>query len=184
MRARIIGDLVRSGRGRQRMTLEFDGNVGDLWDELHDKDIEVSIKQHRERRSLSANAYFHTLVNQIAARLGETDPEPPTDDDVKRRLVLDYGTIDKDEAGAYVGAKLPAGVDVLKYYPYAKPYKVDWENGRAYTCYVFYKRTSDMDSKEMSRLISGTIKEAEALGIHTEPQEYIDKLINAMERSK
>ena len=182
MKARIIGDLVRSGQGRQRMTIEFDGNVGDLWDELHDKAVDVTLKEHRERRSLNANAYFHVLVNQIAARLGETDPEPPTDDDVKRRLVLDYGTIDKDDAGQYVGAKLPSGVDVLKYYPYAKPYKAVWENGREYVCYVFYKRTSDLDSKEMSRLISGTIAEAEALGIHTEPTEYIDKMIKAMER--
>ena len=47
MKARIIGDLVRSGQGRQRMTLEFDGNVGDLWDELHDHEIDVTMKQHR-----------------------------------------------------------------------------------------------------------------------------------------
>ena len=184
MRGHIVGDLVRSGKGRQRMTIEFDGNVGELWDELHDKAIDVSVKEFREKRSLSANAYFHVLVNQIAARLGETDPEPPTDDDVKRRLVLDYGTIDKDEAGNYVGAMLPDGVDVLKYYPYAKPYKTEWKNGRQYTCYIFYKRTSDLNSKEMSRLISGTVADAEALGIHTEPSEYIDKLIKAMERGK
>ena len=181
MRARIIGDLVRSGRGRQRMTLEFDGNVGDLWGELHDKDIEVSIKQHRERRSLNANAYFHVLVNQIAARLGETDPEPPTDDDVKRQQVFKYGAIERDDANNAVGAKLPSRVDVLKYYPYAKPYKVDWENGQEYICYVFYKRTSDMDSKEMSRLISGTVADAEALGIHTDPVEF-ERIISTMER--
>ena len=143
-----------------------------LWDELHEKEVFADYKQWHERRSLDANAYFHVLVNKIAQELAKNDPKAPSDTEVKRRLVLDYGALDRDADDNVVGAKLPAGVNVLQYFPYARMYKTVVENGREYECYVFYKRTRTLDSKEMSRLISGAVQEAQALGIETKtPQE-------------
>ena len=171
MKAKLIA-LNRSMEGEYQITLQTrDRSVLEIWEE-REHDLRVDVKRWRERRSLDANAYFHVLVGKIAEKLAETDKAPPTNDDVKRRLVMDYGTIDTDADGHIVGAKIPAGVDVLKYYPYAKAYKEVTENGRTYECYVFFKRTRDLDSKEMARLIDGTIKEAKQLDIETAtPQE-------------
>ena len=142
-----------------------------VWDDLHEKEVCASFSKWHEKRSLDANAYFHVLVNHIAAALAN-GPDAPSDTDVKRRLVLDYGAIDRDDNGDIIGAKLPASVNVLQYYPYAKPYKTMVENGREYQCYIFYKRTRTLDSKEMARLIDGAVQEAKALGIETRsPQE-------------
>lgn len=137
-----------------------------VFDELHEKDVNASFGQWREKRSLDANAYFHVLVNHIAAALAN-NPDAPSDTEVKRQLVLDYGTIDRDDNGDIIGAKLPASVNVLQYYPYAKSYKSVTENGRDYECYIFYKRTRNLDRKEMARLIDGAVQEAKALGIET-----------------
>ena len=142
-----------------------------VWDEMHEHEVNASFAKWREKRSLDANAYFHVLVNAIAMALADS-PDAPSDTEVKRRLVLDYGAVDRDDNGDIIGAKLPASVNVLQYYPYAKPYKTVVENGREYQCYIFYKRTRTLDSKEMARLIDGAIQEAKALGIETRtPQE-------------
>lgn len=44
---------------------------------------------------------------------------------------------------------------------------------RDYECYLFYKRSYELDSKEMARLIDGAIFEARNLGIDTDPPEMI-----------
>ena len=134
-----------------------------LWDNLHEYDVRIDVKRWRERRSLDQNGYFHVLCNQIAGALRISES------DCKRRLVLDYGTLDRDADGKIAGAKLPASIDICKYYNYAKPYNYEVIDGRKYTSYVFYKPTHEMDSAEMSRLIDGTIEEAKLLGIETLP---------------
>lgn len=129
-------------------------------------DIEVEAKKHRERRSLDANAYFHVLVAKIAAALGLGN------DEVKRRMNMEYGTWMKDDDGKPVGLKLPEGVKPESVYPYLRRFDRRSEGGKWFNCYLLYKRTHELDTREMSRLIDGTVKEAEELGIETAtPQE-------------
>lgn len=73
--------------------------------------MEISIKKWRARRSKDANAYFHLIVNQIAVARGLSD------DEVKRDLIVDYGSVARDDDGKMIGFKLPASVDVDAIYP-------------------------------------------------------------------
>ena len=166
----VTGRLIDMSMGmnrRPRITLELDGNPLSRLDPLKDVLLDIEIRKHREKRSLSANAYFHVLVNKIAAETGESDEA------VKVRLVLDYGVVDKDGEGKLVGFKLPQAVDPTKYWPYTKYIETREENGKLFNCYLFYKHTSDMDSKEMARLIDGAISEARELGIETDTPEQL-----------
>lgn len=129
----------------------------------------VDIKQYREKRSLDANAYFHVLVNGIAAVMHLGDYE------VKKSLVLEYGTLAKDADGVTVGFKLPVTVDVDTIYDYAKVFKVVEEGGKLFNCYLVYKRTRHMDTKEFCRLIDGAIFVAKELGITTDTPEQLAK---------
>ena len=82
MTGRLV-DMSFTLGGKQRVTLEINGDFRETWDKLHlEQVLDIEIKKHREKRSLSANAYFHVLVNKIAAETGESD------DEVKRRLVV------------------------------------------------------------------------------------------------
>lgn len=164
MRGRLI-DFSTGYNRKQRVTIELDSDFREGFDALRDVDVEVNIKQWRAKRSKDANAYFHVLVNAIAEVTGQGD------DSVKRRLVVEYGTVARDQQNNYVGFKLPVGVDVDKIYPYTRMYKQVQENGRTYNCYLLYKHTSDMDTKEMARLIDGTIQEARELGIDADTPE-------------
>ena len=150
---------------KQRVTIELDSDFREGFDTLRQVDVEVSIKKWRAKRSKDANAYFHLLVNEIAAAKGLTD------DEVKIDLVTSYGTYARDEDGMIVGFKLPASVDASSIYPYTRMYKEVEEGGKIFKCYLVYKQTRLMDSAEMAHLIDGAIREAQELGIDTDTPE-------------
>lgn len=155
MRGRLI-DFSTSRNGKQRILIEIDQDFTEGFDALHEGDVNLSIKKWRNTRSLDANAYFHALVSQIAECLGQTPEE------VKRLLAVDYGVV-----GTYV--QIPAEADISKFYPYFRMIKEETNpKGNRIAVYALYKHTSDMDSKEFSRLLEGTIIEAKALGIDTD----------------
>lgn len=140
---------------------------------MKDGKLTIKINKYRQKRSLDANAYFHVLVNEIAKKMRISD------DEAKKLLVRRYGTLAKDEDGNYLGAVLPASADPEAFYPYCRSYKTVFVNGKECTCYLFYKRTRELDTAEMSHLINGTVDEATALGIPTRPQEEIDSLLSS-----
>lgn len=165
-----LKDMMFGRNGEQILTLSVRADFRQQFDELKDVDVDIEIKKHRERRGLSANAYFHVLVNKIAENQFISDSE------VKRHLVCSYGVFARDEDGSLIGFKLPGKVDPLLIYPYVKCYDVRYEGGKEYRCYLMYKRTRFMDSREMARLIDGAIYEAKALGIETETLEELARL--------
>lgn len=164
MKGRII-DFSMSFGGKQRITLEIDSDFREGFDALKEVDVEINIKKWRAKRSKDANAYFHVLVNEIAVARGLSDEE------VKRKLVVEYGTIGRDDNGDKIALKLPAAVDIDKIYPYTRLYKEVEENGKSFKCYIVYKPTRDMDTKEMAHLIDGAIQVAQELGIDTDTPE-------------
>lgn len=160
-------DLSIGLNRKQRITVEVDRDFREEYERLKDTELDIEIKKHRERRSNSANAYFHVLVNKIAAERGGSE------EDTKAALVLEYGALAKDVNGVVVGFKLPASVDVSTIYPYVKCFDTREENGKLFKCYLVYKQTHLMDTKEMARLIDGAIEVAKALGIETDTPEQL-----------
>lgn len=163
--------------GKPLLTVEVNEDKGTLlkmYDELKSADkLTIKVGKHRKKRSLDANAYFHLLVNKIAAKTNSSD------DEVKRTLVVRYGTLLKDDEGNPFAAMIPATQNIFSVHPYAKCYKVKYMDGKEYRCYLLYQRTRYLDSAEMAHLIEGTISEAKILGIETKSKEEIDSLLNS-----
>lgn len=164
-----LRDLTMNRDGTQNVTVTVRTDFRETFDRLNGKDLDIEIRQHREKRSRNANAYFHVLVNKIAGELNQRD------EDVKTRLVTEYGTVAKDDDGMTIGFKLPSSVDVSKIYPYTRCFDKRMENGKEFSCYLVLKQTHDMDTKEMARLIDGAIEEAKELGIETDTPEEIER---------
>ena len=164
MKGRLI-DFSMGWNRKQRITIELDTDFREGYEALKEVDIEVSVKKWRRKRSNDANAYFHVLVNAIAEARGLSD------DEVKRSLVVDYGVLARDDDGQIIGFKLPSSVDVSFIYPYTRLYKQVEENGKLFNCFLIYKHSSEMDTKEMARLIDGAVQEARDLGIDTDTPE-------------
>lgn len=162
-----LKDLTFGAHGEQHITITVTRDFRENFDQLKDCDVNVEIKKWREPRSKDANAYFHVLVNKIA------EAQSLGDDEVKRRLVVEYGALAKDEDGNTLGAMLPVSADIDEFYPYTRLFKSMTLDGKEYHCYLFYKRTHTLDSKEMARLIDGAIYVAQGLGIDTDTPEQI-----------
>lgn len=128
------------------------------------------IKEHKQKRSNDANAYFHVLVNELARYFNISDNE------MKIKMNLEYGTIARFEDGRIKGCKVPKGTDIKEFYRYAKWYKAD-NNGD--DCYIFYKETHTLNTKEMSQLINGVVQECQDVGIETRPGDEINSLLRS-----
>ncbi len=177
MKGRLI-DLSIGLNRKQRITVEIDGDFREDYDALKAVELDIEIKKHRKRRSLTANAYFHVLVNKIAAVQGLGN------DEVKTQLVCEYGVLAKDDDGTTVGFKLPASVDVSTIYPYVKCFDTRTEGGKEFRCYLVYKQTHLMDSKEMARLIDGAVYVAQELGIETDTPDQLARFKAVWEQTE
>lgn len=154
---------------KAKISLVLDTNQLDIVEQLKNENkLNIELKKYRQRRSLDANAYFHVLVNQLARHFNISD------EDMKIKMNLDYGTIARFEDGRIKGCKVPKKTNMKEIYRYSKWYK---EDNDGYDCYIFYKETHTLNSKEMSQLIDGVVQECKDAGIETEPQEKIDSLL-------
>lgn len=162
---------------KPKITLHLSNQVDILTDEFNqlceEELLDIEIVKHREKRGLQANAYFHVLVNKLARHFNISD------DDMKIKMNLQYGTIAVDENGKILGAKVPKGVDLKRFYPYSKWYKE--QDGC--DCYLFYKRTHTLNSKEFSQLINGVVQECKDVGIETLDEIELQRLIDEYEAS-
>lgn len=165
MKIKANGFEILSGvNGTKLLLTVAKESVGNLIMANNDKalsgDLAVEIKKWTKKRSLNANAYFHLLVNKIARVLNVSD------DEVKIRLNIQYGSVAVDSNGNEVIIKLPKSVDITEFYDYAK-WIADKQEKVETSYYLLYKNTHKLDSKEMAQLIEGTISEAKELGIET-----------------
>ena len=138
-------------------------------DKYKDGYVDLTVDKWSDKRSIQANAYFHVLVNEIAKATKSSM------DDVKKQLVLNYGTPARGSDGKYAAVKVPKNTDLDKFYKYYRHIGTD-ENGL--DMYILFKRTSDLNKEEMGRLITGTQDEAKALGIETMTPDELARMMN------
>lgn len=125
------------------------------------------VKEYREKRSNDANAYFHVLVNKLARYYNISD------EDMKIKMNLDYGTVARFKDGKVKGCKVPSQTNMKEIYKYSKWYKNDNQGN---DCYIFYKETHTLNTEEMSQLINGVIQECKDVGIETLTPEELENL--------
>lgn len=124
--------------------------------------LDIEMKKHRKKRSLSANAYAWSLIDQIAEALSISKEK------VYRNIVMNIGG-----NTVYLRTRREASEQLIK----------EWgKNGLGwcgqvidekgdYCDVVLYYGSSTYDTKQMSRLIELVIQECSELGISTETLE-------------
>lgn len=117
------------------------------------EDKRFTVKEHRERRSNTANAYYWVLVTELSRALGISK------DETHGSLLRQYGVCDVFT----VLESVPLG-DYMRYYDV---FGHGVLNGREYKHVRVWKGSSEMDSAEFSNLLKGCIYECEQQGIQT-----------------
>lgn len=128
------------------------------WLYEQDSDKFFEIKEKKNRRSLTANAYYWVLLNQLASLM-------LMDNNAMHSLML-------ERYGFYEVISVRSDVDISGYFKYYSVVGTGYIDGVQFTHYKIYKGSSQMDSKEFSVLLEGVRSECEELGIVTlTPQE-------------
>lgn len=143
------------------VTLSVD-DVGNL-EELKEKDLDITIKQHREKRSLDANNYAWVLLDKIARHKDVNT----TSEEVYEKMLCDYGYPLYDEDERPVMITLAENVDVSKIDIHVKWIGKGHVDGKVFNHYKVIRGSSTYNTAEMSTFIQGIVSEAKELGIET-----------------
>jgi hypothetical protein len=116
-----------------------------------DKEKIFEIKEKKKKRSLTANSYYWSLLNQLASVMRMDNQEC-------HFLML-------KRYGQYEVVSIRSDVSLHSYFKYYEEIGKGKVNGKEFTHYKIYKGSSQMDSKEFAILLDGVRSECEELGI-------------------
>lgn len=135
-------------------------------EEMKDKQLVIQAEPLRQKRSLNANAFFWSLCDKMAKRIG-------SDKDTVYHLEL-------SRYGVFVDMEVvPEALTTLRrFFRHIERFKDGYEDGDLVKVRCYYG-SSKYNSKEMSDLIDGTIRDAKDLGIDTATEEEIRAMIAA-----
>lgn len=131
-----------------------------LWNQDREKVFEI--KEHKEKRSLTANAYAWSLIGKIA------DVMRASKDETYLTMLKRYGQSEM--------VSVLSSIDVTGYFKYYEAVATTMLQGKEFTHYKIFKGSSEYDSREMAVLIDGIVSEAKELDIETLPPAEVERL--------
>lgn len=140
------------------------GNCQEIINYLFKQDREklFEIKDFKQHRSLSQNAYAWKLINELANKM-ETSKE-----DMYLQMLKSYGQI--------LLVPILEGDNPSGWFKYYEFYTKSVINGKTADYYKVYKGSSEFTTLEMKYFLDGIIHECEQLGIPTLTQEQIERM--------
>ena len=160
------------------VTFAIRTDLGALEEELKgygEKDIAIKLSAYSRKRSLNANAYFHSLCREIAEKINQTETW------IKNNLISQYGQTDLMDNGERWIIKTNLNVSQMweQENIHVKPLGGKNENGIEVFFYSVMRPSHTYTVKEMSQLIDGTVQDAKELGIPTISDADMERMLNA-----
>lgn len=172
MKGRLI-ELSRSFNGKLRVMFEVDA-VDEVVG-MQEKDLDITVKPHRQKRSLNANAYFHVLVGKIAEAVGISKPR------AKNLLLGRYGQREIANESPLIISVLSKADLYEREDIHCIPVGHAVLQGKEFTHWAVIRPSHTYDTAEMSKLIDGAVSEAKELGIETLVPAEIERMKRAWE---
>lgn len=160
MRGRLL-DLTIGLTGKQRVTIEVDGDLRPDYEKLRETDVSVDLKKFRQKRSLDANSYCWVLLDKLAETTGRGKT------DLYRHYIKDVGGNSETVCVVNKAAeKLREGWEHngLGWATDTMPSKLE-----GCTNVILYYGSSTYDTAQMARLIDLIVQDCRALGVETLP---------------
>lgn len=157
----LAKDLVT---GKWNLQIELNENAQEAQELIMKEKLDIRLKQHREKRSLDANAYYWCLLTKLARIHGWSNAE------AHNRMLRDYGQYERVE-GQLIAVPLPDTdqterevLSKMEYHLALSP-KVTVMKDETKRVYLLLRGSSTYNTEEMARLISGLIEECRYSGI-------------------
>lgn len=173
MKARAINKgLLLSGA--PTITFELDKTDRSFLDNdmLDGRDLDLTVKAFRKKRSLNANAYMWELCGKLAETL-----DGVTKDDVYREAVRNTGVYKDIELPIEDAETLQTAWKLLGTGWITE--RIDFGNSESTVRIRFYYGTSRYNTAQMSRIIDGLVQDCKAVGIKTLDDVEIERLVSA-----
>lgn len=129
-------------------------------EKMRDKDLDLELKVHREKRSLDSNAYLWVLCSKIA------DVVRSSKDEIYEEMLQKYGYLSD------ISITVKSEVDMSRIEGHWKFLK---GNGK-FSAYLMIRGSSEYDTAEMARFLDMVVLEAKELGIDTATPAEIEKM--------
>ena len=155
--------------------LETDGRLEDI-EKLQGKDLDITLKAHREKRSLDANAFLWSCLGKMGGVLNE-----PTYD-------MYLYSLEKYGKFIFVQVIENAYEDLKRMWRHTKiiddfiglnPITGEKEKYLEVLCFF---GSSTYNSKEFSRLLEGVISDMEQMGLERPTDEHLKAIIEEVEK--
>lgn len=169
MKAKAVSVAVSLNR-LPVVTFEFADKDFINSDMLDGRDLDLTVKTYRKKRSLNANAYMWELCTLIAEKVGVTK------DEVYKEAVRNSGVFRDVELSNDAVSTIQTAWGLLGTGWITE--KVDDSKVAGKAIVRLYYGTSKYNTKQMSRVIDGLVQDCKAIGIPTLDEIEIDKLIN------
>lgn len=164
-----LKDLTVNRDGSQNITVTVTSDFREAFDELADKEVNIEIKKYSKRRSLDANAYCWSIIDQIAKKQHIKKSE------VYRNAIRDIGGVSDIVCVASEAVEhLCRGWEA---------HGEGWQTeavesaNEGFTNVTLWYGSSVYDTGQMSALIDSLKQDADALGIETMSTKETDRLL-------
>ena len=165
-----LKDLYRGLDGQWVFSISTPFDPRGPFDELKDDLVDVTIKKHRNKRSLDANAFAWVLIDKLAAKLSKSKVE------VYRETIREIGGVsDVICVQNKAVERLVSGWEKngIGWQTDTSPSKIE-----GCTNVTLYYGSSTYDTYQQSRLIDLLVQECEQQGIPTILDDDSKKIIN------
>ena len=154
----------KTGKWNITFTCEEESALQEI-DELKDAKLNITVKKHRNKRSLDSNAYAWVLMQKIAEKIGKSKWEVYLD------MLQRYS-----RAFTHLIVKPNAVQAVMNMYRTTIDLGEIVVNGQRGHQLQVYFGSSTFDSKEMQVFLEGITETAREMGIQTETPEEIARM--------
>ena len=170
---------VISGENKITFTVPSGRRLLAEMESIKDKELSIKVTQYRKHRSLDANAYYWTILSQLAEKLHVSKPY------LHNIMLRKYGQAEYFSGKAAI-TMLPdtdetiekiAEMQEAHFAPTSKV--VLGKDGINYRAYKLLRGSHSYDSREMSELINGLVEDAQDAGIEILTPAEIERMMAA-----
>lgn len=166
--------------GKGEILLQIDEDISPYIDGIKDAELTIKISKYHKKRSLNANNYYWQICGEMAGKLHVSNAY------IHNMMLRKYGQVQDTFADEPVMFCLKdceevwKKVDELTEIHLLPTSQVEERPDGAFNrWYIKLKGSHEYNSKEMARLIDGTVEEAKELGIQTMTPQELERLVSA-----
>lgn len=171
LKGRIRGDILTTKENRQIISFELNDDFKQWYDEFNGKDLEITVKPWREKRSLNANDYFWKLCTMLSETMNIDKNELYRDYIKKMGVYKEFHDMSPEDAKTLQTAWGMLGIGWVTE-------QVDYEPDGEHVIIRCYYGSSKYSTKRMSRLIDMVVQDCKAVGIPTETPNQIAEMLS------